>query len=70
MLTSESVPSLIAEHELPKQTLHRWKAQAQVDAGLADGFTSTASQARPDAHRHTKKLERESILKERDREVF
>jgi hypothetical protein len=39
MLAGESVLRLVAETGVPEQTLHRWKAQGRVDAGLADGVT-------------------------------
>jgi hypothetical protein len=44
MLAGESVLSLVAQTGVPEQTLHRWKTQGRVDAGLAEGVTSTESQ--------------------------
>jgi len=43
MLAGESVLSLVAETSVPEQTLHRWKSQGRVDAGLAEGVTSIES---------------------------
>ena len=59
MLAGKSVVSLVADIGVPEQTLHRWKTQGRVDAGLADGVTSTESQALRDAHRQIKELEDE-----------
>ena len=44
-LSGESVLSRVAPTGVPEQTLHRWKTQGRVDAGLVDGVTSTESQA-------------------------
>lgn len=62
MLAGESVLSLGAEFGVPEQTLHRWKAQGRVDAGLAEGVTSAESQVLRDAHRRVKELEDELAL--------
>jgi len=62
MLAGESVLSLVAETGVPEQTLHRWKAQGRVDADLAEGVTSSESQALRDAHRRIKELEDELAL--------
>jgi len=40
MFGGESVLSLVRETSVPEQTLHRWKHQALVDAGLANGIDS------------------------------
>ena len=40
MLGGESVQSLAVESGVPLQTLHRWKAQALVDAGVRKVSTS------------------------------
>ncbi len=37
-LDGESVRALVAESVVPLHTLHRWKHQAQIDAGLAEAF--------------------------------
>ncbi len=37
-LDGESVRALVAESVVPIHTLHRWKHQAQIDAGLAEAF--------------------------------
>jgi transposase-like protein len=34
MLGGEAVLTLVAETRVPEQTLHRWKHQALIDAGL------------------------------------
>jgi len=51
MLAGAGVLSLVAETSVPEQTLHLWKAQGRVDAGLTEGVTSTESQALRGAHR-------------------
>ncbi len=38
MLDGESVLALVAESVVPIHTLHRWKHQAQIGAGLAEAF--------------------------------
>ena len=38
MLAGESVSDLVLEFGIPMQTLHRWKHQALIDAGLAEGI--------------------------------
>ena len=70
MLAGESVLSLVTEYGVPEQTLHRWKAQARVDAGLRDGVTSVESQALRDAHRRIKELEEELALVKAASEIF
>jgi len=70
MLAGESVLSLVAETGVPEQTLHRWRTQGRVDAGLADGVTSTESQALRDAHRRIKELEYELALVKATSEIF
>ena len=70
MLAGESVLSLVAETGVPEQTLYRWKTQGRVDAGLAEGTTSTESQALRDAHRGIKDLEDELALVKAASEIF
>lgn len=70
MLAGESVLSLVAETDVPEQTLHRWKTQGRVYAGLADGVTSIESQALRDAHRRIKELEDELVLVKAASEIF
>ena len=70
MLTGECVPSLVAETGVPEQTLHRWKSQGRVDAGLAEGVTSTESQVLRDAHRRIKELEDELALAKAASEIY
>ena len=62
MLASENVLSLVTETGVPEQTLRRWKAQGRVGAGLAEGVTSSESQALRDAHRWIKEFEDELAL--------
>ena len=70
MLAGESVVSLVAETGVPEQTLHRWKTQGRVDAGLADGVTSTESQALRDAQKRIKELEDELALVKAASEIY
>ena len=70
MLAGESVLSLGAETGAPEQTLHRWKTQGRVEAGLVDGVTSTESQALRDAHRRIKELEDELALVKAASEIY
>jgi len=70
MLAVESVLSLVAETGVPEQTLHRWKAQGRVDAGLAEGVVSSESQALRDAHRRIKELEDEVALVRAVSEIY
>ena len=37
MLEGEPVLALVLETSVPEQTLHRWKHQALIDAGLLQG---------------------------------
>jgi len=39
MLTGEPVLTICSDTGVPEQTLHRWKHQALIDAGLVDGST-------------------------------
>ena len=70
MLVGESVLSLVSEYSVPEQMLHRWKSQGRVDAGLAEGVTSTESQALRDAHRRIKELEDELALVKAASEIY
>jgi transposase-like protein len=70
MFADESVVSLVAGTGGPEQTLHEWKTQGRVDAGLAYGVTSTESQALRDAHRRIKELEDELALVKAASEIF
>ena len=40
MLTGEPVLTICSDTGVPEQTLHRWKHQALIDAGLVDGITT------------------------------
>ena len=70
MLAGESVLSIVAETGVPEQTLHRWKTQGRVNAGLVDGVTSTESQALRDANRRIEELEDELALVKAASETF
>jgi len=70
MLAGESVLSLVAKTGAPEQTLHRWKTQGRVDAGLTEGVTSTDSQVLRDAHRRIKELEDELALVKAASEIY
>ncbi len=50
MLDGESVLELVSESGMPMQTLHRWKHQTLIDAGLAEGVDSVESAALRAAH--------------------
>jgi hypothetical protein len=41
MLGGETVLALVGETGVPEQTLHWWKHQALIDAGLVDGVDSS-----------------------------
>ncbi len=45
LLAGETVLSLAAEYGVSEQTLHRWKSQGREDAGIAEGVSSSESQA-------------------------
>ena len=62
MLAGELVSQLVSESKVPMQTLHRWKHQALVDAGLAEGVHSTESVALRAAHKRIKVLEQKLQL--------
>ncbi len=62
MLDGESVLALVAESRVPIQTLHRWKHQAQIDVGRAEGVDSAESAALRAAHKRIKALEKELQL--------
>jgi len=47
---------------MPMQTLHRWKNQALINAGLAEGIDSTESAALRAARARIKSLEQELQL--------
>jgi len=70
MLAGESVSDLVFESRVPIQTLHRWKHQALVDAGLAEGVHSTESAAKRAAYKRIKSLERELQLVQDASEIY
>jgi len=58
MLGGESVSQLVSESGVPMQTLHRWKHQALIDEGLAEGIDSTESAALRAARKRINSLSR------------
>ena len=56
MLGGEPVLALVLETRVPEQTLHRWKHQALIDAGLLEGVDSTQSADLQAAHKGIKAL--------------
>jgi len=61
MLGGEAVLALVLETRVPEQTLHRWKHQALIDAGLVEGVDSTQN-AELRAKRRVTALEEELQL--------
>jgi transposase-like protein len=70
MLAGESVSDLVFESRVPMQTLHRWKHQALIDAGLVKGTDSTKSAALRAAHKRIKSLEKELQLVKDASEIY
>jgi hypothetical protein len=70
MLVGESVSDLVFESKVPMQTLHRWKHQALIDAGLVEGVYSTESAALRAAHKRIKSLEKELELVKDASEIY
>ena len=70
MLRGESVQSLAVESGVPLQTLHRWKAQALVDAGVRKGSTSRELSDLREARKRIKELEDELRLVKDTCEIF
>ena len=62
MLAGESVSGLVLESGAPMQTLHRWKHQALIDAGLVEGTDSAESAALRATRKRIKALEQELQL--------
>ena len=62
MLRGESVRSLVVESGVPFQTLHRWKGQALVYAGVRKGSTSRELSDLREALKRIKELEYELCL--------
>jgi len=53
-----------------KQTLHRWRHQALIDAGLVDGIDSIQGAALHEAHKRIKFLEKELQLVKDASEIY
>lgn len=70
MLTGEPVLTICSDTGVPEQTLHRWKHQALIDAGLVDGIDSTQSAALRAAHKRIKFLEKELQLVKDASEIY
>ena len=70
MLGGVSVSQLVSESGVPMQTLHRWKHQALIDAGLAEGIDSTESAALRAARKRIKSLEQELQLVKDASEIY
>lgn len=70
MLTGEPVLTICSDTGAPEQTLHRWKHQALIDAGLVDGIYSTQNAALRAALKRIKFLEKELQLVEDASEIY
>ncbi len=70
MLAGESVSQLVLESGMPMQALHRWKHQALIDTGLAEGMDSTERAALRAAHKRIKALEQELQLVKDASEIY
>ncbi len=70
MLGGESVVSLVREASVPEQTLHRWKHQALVDAGLVDGADSSEHVELRASRKRIEALEKELQLVKDASELF
>jgi putative transposase len=62
MLGGEPVLALVTETRVPEQTLHRWKHQALIDAGLVEGVDSAQGAELRAAKKRIKALEHELQL--------
>ncbi len=70
MLAGESVLALCSDSGVPEQTLHRWKRQALIDAGVIDGIDSIESAALRAAHARIRALEKELRLVKDASEIY
>lgn len=70
MLGGETVLALVGETGLPEQTLHRWKHQALIDAGLIDGVDSSEHAQLRAARKRIKALEKELQLVKEASDLF
>jgi transposase-like protein len=70
MVAGESVLSLVEETSVPEQTLHRWKHQALIDAGVKDGLDSQESAELRSLRKRIRVLEQELQLVKDASELF
>ena len=70
MLTGETVLTICSDTAVPEHTLHRWKRQAFIDAGLVDGIDSSKRHALRAAHKRIKFLEKELQLVKDASEIY
>lgn len=70
MVGGETVLALVGETGLPEQTLHRWKHQALIDAGLIDGVDSSEHAQLRAARKRIKALEKELQLVKEASDLF
>jgi putative transposase len=70
MLAGEPVLTVCSDTGVPEQTLHRWKHQALIDVGVAEGIDSTESAALRAAHKRIKALEKELQLVKDTSEIY
>ena len=61
MVTGEPVLSVRDDTGVPEQTLHHWRHQGLIDAGLAEGIDSTESASHANAAR-TREILDKTIL--------
>ena len=70
MLNGEPVLTIRDDTGVPEQTLHRWKHQGLIDAGLAEGIDSVESSALRSANKRIKALEKELRLVKDASEIY
>jgi len=70
MLGGEPVLAVRDDTGVPEQTLHRWKHQGLIDAGLAEGIDSVESSALRSANKRIKALEKELRLVKDASEIY
>jgi len=70
MLNGEPVLTIRDDTGVPEQTLHRWKHQGLIDAGLAEGIDSVESAALRSANKRIKALEKELQLVKDASEIY
>jgi transposase-like protein len=70
MLAGEPGLYLVAQTQVPEQALHRWKRQAQIDAGLTDGGNRVEGVGLRTAPKRIKALEKELRLVKDASEIY